>query len=275
MRDNWSPWDTCSECGFRLWRGNPCGRDRCPSNSGRWLNRHLRKVRVNLAACTGELMMFTITGPGGDRTDFDTWAWNVSSWERFRRLRDLAGKQASREVPGIPSRLVAWVPELQRRGMLHFHLVFEASTLLERRWSERYCKYLRAHVLEHGFGSQVAKGTWAREGVARYVSKLAGYLTKGRELLEAWEAGDVPGRAFYVARRLTSTTGCTIRQLRRGARLWASERISMPVGSFSSWVAYERALRRPLTRLELLCLPGVSSRAPPPLTAAVVSDSAR
>ena len=269
-----NPFAVCDECGFRLWRG-ACSRDRCPRNSGRWIRRQARRVKVNLASCTGELLMFTITGPGGDRSEFDVWAWNVASWQRFAQLRDLAGKQASREVPGVGSRLVAWVPELQARGMLHFHLVFEASTLLERRWSERYCRYLRTHGVEHGFGSQTAKGSWGREDVGRYVGKLASYLTKGCELLESWEAGDVPGRAFYVARRLTGGTGCTIRQLRLSARLWASERLSVPVGVFSEWVAYERGLGRALSRIELLCLPGVSDRGPPSLSAAVVGDSAR
>lgn len=267
-----SVWDTCDGCGFRTWRGMPCRRDRCPRNSGRWLRRQCRRVRVNLAACTGQLLMFTLTGRGGSLSSFDVWAWNVDSWRRFARLRDLAGKQASREVPSVSSRLVVWVPELQERGMLHFHLVFEASTLLERRWAERYCRYLRNHAQEHGFGQQTAKGRWGREGVSRYVSK---YLTKSDELRELWESGDVPGRCFYVARRLLGETGCTIRQLRRSARLWAVDRVSVPTTVFSDWLAYERALGRLLTVSELLCLPGVSGRDPPPLGAAVDGDSAR
>jgi hypothetical protein len=228
-----------------------------------------------LAACRGELLMFTLTGPGGALTEFDVWAWNTDSWRRFGHLRDLAGKQASREVPGVSSRLVVWVPELQARGMLHFHLVFEASTLLERRWAERYCRYLRNNCEAHGFGPQTAKGRWGRESVGRYVSKLASYLTKGDALREMWQEGDVPGRCFYVARRLLGETGCTIRQLRRSARLWATERLSVPTMVFPDWLAYERALGRPLVRLELLCLPGVSVRGPPSLSAAVDGDSAR
>jgi len=219
--------------------------------------------------------MFTVTGPGGGRSEFDVWAWNTASWERFARMRDLAGKQAAREVPGVTSRLVAWVPELQARGMLHFHLVFEASTLLEKRWAERYCRYLRNHVQEHGFGPQTGKGRWGRQEVGRYVSKLASYLTKGTELREMWEAGDAPGRCFYVSRRLTARTGCTIRQLRLSGRWWASQRVSIPVSTMALWVEYERALKRPMTRAELLGLPGVSYRGPPPLGAAVGSDSAR
>lgn len=230
---------------------------------------------VNLAACRGELLMFTITGPGGSLSEFDVWAWNVASWERFAQLRDVAGKQASREVPGVSSRLVAWVPELQERGMLHFHLVFEGSTLMERRWAERFCKAVRRNAEGYGFGSKMAKGRWGREQVGRYVSKLGRYLAKGNELQALWEAGDAPGRCFYVSRRLTAETGCTIRQLRRSARLWASERVSVPVGAFPSWVSYERALGRGLTRAELLCLPGVSGRGPPALSAAVGGDPAR
>lgn len=219
--------------------------------------------------------MFTITGPGGDLSEFDVWSWNTDAWRRFAHLRDLAGKQARREVPAVSSRLVAWVPELQARGMLHFHLVFEASNLLERRWAERYCRYLRNHAYEHGFGRQTAKGKWGREEVGRYVSKLTSYLTKGETLRELWEAGDVPGRSFYVSRRLLADTGCTIRLLRLSGRLWATERLSVPVSAMGEWARYERALRRGLTRDELLCIVGVSYRGPPPLGAAVESDSAR
>lgn len=268
-----SPW--CPECGFKQWRGR-CGRDRCGRNSGRWIKRQARRVKVNLASCTGELLMFTITGPGGDLTDFDIWAWNVDAWRRFAILRDHAGKQARREVPGVTTRLVAWVPELQARGMLHFHLVFEASTLLEKRWAERYCRYLRTHVVEHGFGPQTAKGQWGREDVGRYVSKLANYLVKESALCDLWEAGDAPGRCFYVSRRLSSKTGCTIRRLRVSARLWASERVSVPMAVYGDWAEYERELGRWLSRDELVCIGGVvQDRGPPTLSAAVGGVSAR
>jgi len=232
-------------------------------------------MQVNLAACSGELLMFTITGPGGEWSEWDVWAWNTQSWQRFAQLRDLAGKQASREVPGISTRLVAWVPELQQRGMLHFHLVFEASTLMEKRWAERYCRYLRRNVAKHGFGPSTGKGKWGREDVGRYVSKLPKYLTKSSALRELWESGDAPGRCFYVSRRLTETTGCTIRRLRMSGRLWVLSRVSVPVLAYREWWEYERALGRPLSRSELLCLRGVDDRAPPPLSAAVVGDSAR
>lgn len=213
-------------------------------------------MRVNLVACSGQLLMFTLTGPGGSLGEFDVWQWNVTSWERFARLRDLAGKQARREVRGVNSRLVAWVPELQERGMLHFHLVFEASTLLERRSAERYCRYLRNHAVEHGFGAQTRKGTWGRAGVQRYVSKLAEYVSKGSELRELWESGqgDMPGRAFYVARRLTSRTGCTIRRLRAGSYAFAAWKLGVSWAAYAEWASYERALGRDLTRPELKCL---------------------
>lgn len=272
-----SPFATCDECGFGLWRGR-CHRDRCSLNSSRWVGRQARRIRINLSVCTGELLMLTITGPGGAWSEFDVWQWNVTCWSRFQRLRDLAGKQASREVPGVSSRLVAWVPELQPRGLLHFHLVFEASTVLEKRWAERYYRYLRKHVVEHGFGPQTAKGKWSRSQVGRYVSKLASYLTKdGSPLLELWHEGKgaMPGRCFYVSRRLMAESGCTIRLLRRSARLWACERLSVPSTAFADWTGFERALGRSLTRLELLSLQGVTVRGPPPLGAAVEGDSAR
>ncbi len=239
--------------------------------------RHARKLRVNLAACTGELLMFTMTAPGGSWSEFDAWQWNVTSWDRFARLRDRAGKQARREVPGVSSRLVAWAPELQERGLLHFHLVFEASNLAEKRWAERYCRYLRNHGGELGFGPQTAKGRWGREDVGRYVGKLGAYLTKSEALRSMWESGPLvmPGRSFYVAPRLLKVTGCTIRRLRAVAYAWAADRVSVPVTALREWALYERELHRHLTRAEILCLPGVTDRGPPFLSAAVESDSAR
>jgi hypothetical protein len=213
--------------------------------------------------------MFTITGPGGVHSDFDTWQLNVTAWDRFARLRDLAGKQASREVPGVSSRLVAWVPELQQRGLLHFHLVFEASNLQEKRWAERYCRYLRRHAERHGFGRETAKGRWGREDVGRYVGKLGSYLTKSTVLREMWEAGSfvMPGRALYVAPRLVKDTGCSIRRLRAmGAMLkhgW-----SVPVIALRDWAEYERAFGRALRPPEIRRLPGVIERAPPRAAAA-------
>ena len=156
--------------------------------------------------------------------------------------------------------------------MLHFHLVFEASNLAEKRWAERYYRYLRKHATEHGFGPQTSKGSWGRERVGRYLSK---YLSKSDAIQGEWENGDVPGRCFYVSRRLLAETGCTMRQLRRSARLWAFERLSVPTTVFADWLAYEGALGRALTPSELLSLPGVSGRDPPPLGAAVGGDSAR
>jgi len=220
----------------------------------------MQRLRVNLEAIDGEALMFTVTGPPWASGDFDVWQWNVTVWDRWPELRRYAREYAHRAVPGQQVGLVAWVPEPQQRGAIHFHLVFEAHSAFEKRWAEAYCRYLRQNVQRFGFGRVVKKGEWGPAAGLGYVAKgLAGYLAKGGDLLKLWEDGDLPGRCVYVARRLTDRTGCTIAMLRRRSQVW-HEGLSVALACLDPWRRYEKALRRRLSRRELLCLAGVQER---------------
>jgi hypothetical protein len=209
--------------------------------------------------------MLTLTAPGDDtlpRASFhqpfgNGWQWNRAMMARWRDLRAAAVKYANRKVPGQPSGVLVYVPERQKRGALHLHVVLGAETQLQRRWCEAFGRYCVRNKRRYGFGRESAldrQWTRAAEGLGRYVGKLGRYITKGR-LSEAWETGELPARAFYVSRRLLDCSGVTIRLLRRRVSLWGNHRLSLPDSCLLDWVQLERELRRELNFAELRDLP--------------------
>ena len=88
---------------------------------------------------------------------------------------------------------------------------------------------------------------WLRSGSAAcYAGKVARYVGKEGGVRPLWEDGTLPGRCFYVSRRLTSQTGCTVRMLRRRGAAWCSWGLAVPIGRLGDWVDFERALGRDL-----------------------------
>lgn len=247
----------CAECGGRMWRDR-CHRSRCPGNAERVLAQRARYVRQNVAAFDGEVMMLTVTGPGRDRlADRDAWQWNLGAYGQWKRLRENANKSAHHHVKGQRSGLLAYVPEQQGRGVLHFHVILGAGTVLERRWCEAFARFVYQNGASYGFGRKagIHRGKWGgTRAAAGYVSKLASYIGKGGSLAPLWVDGTLPGRAFYVATRLTSQTGCTVRMLRRRAFAYYRSRVSVPLGKMREWREYERALGRELVGSELRAL---------------------
>lgn len=211
--------------------------------------------------------MLTLTAPGDDRLprgSFEPfqvgWFWNAAMMGRWRDLRAAAVKYANRKVPDQRSGVLVYVPERQRRGALHLHVVLGAETHLEKRWCEAFGRYCMRNKRRYGFGQQSKLDRqWSRaaESLDKYVSKLARYITKGR-LTEAWETGELPARAFYVSRRLLGCSGVTIRLLRRRVSLWATWRIGMPDSCLLDWAQFERALGRELNCAELRALPAMA-----------------
>jgi hypothetical protein len=268
-------YDRCTSCDEPLWKGR-CARSRCPENSDRHLRRQAQRVKMNLQGFKGEVVMLTLTAPGRDKLPYglvfrddgqvalselvdDRVAaeWNrAGMWRAWRELRERAAQYAHRQVKGQRNGLLAAVPERQKRGVLHLHCVLGAETLLERRWCEAFGKYCRRHAYEHGLGKQADLGKrWTRgTEVTGYVGKLARYVTKANALRGLWENGELPGRAFYVSRRLTGETGCTMRMLRRRGAAWGSWRLSVPERLLTTWWEFERALGRDLTYRELAAL---------------------
>jgi hypothetical protein len=256
LPDTDNGWPKCSECGEVTWRQR-CTRSRCPGNSEKHLRRQSQRIRANVASFGGDVVMVTLTAPG-DLGEVGCWGWNASMFERWRDLRHVAAQDARRRVKGQRNGLLVVVPELQRRGALHLHLLLGAETLLERRWCEAFVRALRRNRLRHGFGQQMHAplrgGSWSPARAAgEYVGKLGRYLSKAGGLRTMHENRELPARAFYVSRRLTSASGVTMRMLRRRAIAWGGWGVSVTVKAISEWRDVERELGRELVnRVELL-----------------------
>jgi hypothetical protein len=176
--------------------------------------------------------LFTITAPGSDVLSCADAIeqWNAAMWTgwgrtgsgRWAALREAAAIDARRASKGQRSGILVVVPELQKRGALHLHVVMGADTPLERRWCEAFVRYCRQNGRRYGFGRcdfDAARGwTRAHESLSRYASKLGGYVAKVGGLRAMHESGELPARAFYVSRRLTSVTGLTMRGMRLRSR---------------------------------------------------------
>lgn len=256
-------YERCDFCDRPLWRDR-CSSSRCRENSQRHLRRHGERITLNLARFPGDVVMLTVTGPGSDvlppceRTGLDAISqWNATMTDRWRKLRRVACQSAHRKVRGQRNGVLVVVPELQRRGVLHVHVVLGAESVLERRWCEAFVRSVRKNARRHGFGRQIHVGKrWdsAASAAAGYLSKVASYVSKARGLQGLWEDGTLPGRSFYVARRLTSATGVTMRMLRRRGIAWARWRQLVPLAKICDWAEWERGLERELTRAELRSL---------------------
>lgn len=180
-------------------------------------------IRENLAAFDGDVIMLTVTGPGGSFSEFDVWAWNQAAAARWRSLRRAACQYAGRKVKGQRSGILFFGPEYQRRGLLHWHVALGATTVSERRWCEHFARYCRRNAVRYGFGKQVHYGRrWERaaSAVGDYVGKLGRYVSKMGGVREGFESGELNGRDWYVASRLTKRTGLTMATARLRARWW-------------------------------------------------------
>jgi hypothetical protein len=255
---DWRPW--CPECGRRVWRGKPCQSRCCPSRASAYLRRQAKRLLGNLGVFRGDVVMLTLTAPGADVLPWDgsvcanrgphrhrgpdgcrlvqrmdvedgrlmgALAWDEQMWGNWSRLRKAASERARRAAK-CRSGLLVTVPERQRRGVWHLHLVVGAEAAQERAWGEAFGAALQELAPAYGFGSQVDRGDRWRPavggGVAGYVAKLTRYIAKAQGVREQLVANRLPGRAFYVSRRLTARSGITMRSLRRRSEVWAEGR---------------------------------------------------
>jgi hypothetical protein len=122
--------------------------------------------------------------------------------------------------------MVAREWEFQRRGVLHMHVVVPMATALERECSHLYNQALEELAPAAGFGwidRGKHQGRKRRELVAVPQGQAARYLAKyiasvdgsKLRLSETVLHPDVPPHVTYVARSLTTATGCTMRSLRK------------------------------------------------------------
>lgn len=194
-----------------------------------WLGDVRRLLLRNLLAYQGSVWLVTITAPGDDQLPRDesghveahaAHEWNRTAAKRWSELHRRA-QQATRRELGSADVLLAYTWQLQKRGVLHLHLVLGFETERERAAARCYVAHLRRLARVHGFGYIDARDRDGRTGKATVMEphRAAGYLSKylgeSSQLLEAIALRARPRRVVYVARRLTVVSGTTMRRLRR------------------------------------------------------------
>jgi hypothetical protein len=228
----------CGFCGRTNVRNSPsCGRRDCPGCIDLWLNDNRVRIFHNLNSEGGDVVMTTITAPSlawdhshcadrgphrcsgrlGCRVDPKVAvSFNRTAADRLSQLHKVAYQRTYRRFGPRTCRRLAYAPEPQRRGVIHWHVVIAYSTPHERAAARFYVRNLHALTGQHGYGFVDRKFKPAPPvKAAYYISK---YLTKGdyskpglRELVLSRQA---PARPVYVARSLTDRTRVTMRNLR-------------------------------------------------------------
>jgi hypothetical protein len=181
-------------------------------------------------------------GPAGCRHDPEAVAiFNELSRQEWRTLNRVCKQRADRKLEAVghsgKGGILAYQWELHQRGVWHLHILLGMELGLEAAWATEYAAALRSLSRRYGFGhvdtKPLRKPTPA--GVAaRYLAK---YLVKrdptgGTIVTETVQAA---GRALlnYTARRLTSQTGCTMRNLRRARRLWVCWELDLVIPNWT------------------------------------------
>lgn len=199
-----------------------------------WFGDVRRVLMTNLLAYGGSVWLVTITAPGSDLLPWGedgkvvlhaAHEWNRTAPKRWSQLHRRAQQEVRRAL-GDGDTVLAYAWQMQRRGVLHLHLVLGFDTGHERSVAWRYVQELRARAREHGFGFIDARDRDGRAGrstvmephrAAGYVSR---YLSDSSQMVEAINAKHRPARLIYVTRRLTRSTSCTMTRLRRARYLY-------------------------------------------------------
>jgi hypothetical protein len=232
-------WPRCSACKRPNPEGISCKRRDCPEYVDVWLGDQRKRLITNLSQYEGPVTMTTITAPGADRLPWDdercaalgdhrhdprcgcavrpelARIWNESAPERMSGLHQAAATRVRRELGSGALHMLARAPELQARGVIHYHVVLGYGGI-HRQAAELYVQALAELAPWWGFGF-VDRKLKASEGY-RAAGYIAKYVTKGERaasgLREMLVRRVAPARAVYVATRLTVQTRCTMRTLR-------------------------------------------------------------
>jgi hypothetical protein len=162
-------------------------------------------------------------------------------WSELHR----AAKTRADRATGFKGKLATRVWEKQKRGLAHLHGVVSVESPAHRQWAEAYMNALRELAPRYGFGyvdgwHKVGRKFWPGIQAAAYLSS---YLIGGRhrkaQITENVLASDLPRLVVFVGRDLTRSTGCTMRTLRHGRRLWASRNLyaDPPRVTLEEWLA--------------------------------------
>jgi hypothetical protein len=167
------------------------------------------------------------TGPLGCRVErAPADHWNKLAPAFGRELHRQCSQTARRHT-GHPLRLIERVWELQRRGVLHIHLVLGYSTLGERLVADAYHDQLVKRSHRHGFGNVDRKKEVLEP--ARAAAYLSSYFVAGRSgkmtLRESVTTGSMPRSIIYVRPELSQLSGITMRSLRLKRYAWQLNRL--------------------------------------------------
>ena len=261
-------WHRCPGCGRPIpGKVRRCSSRKCPEFAPIWARDTRRRLFENLRTLK-LAVMFSVTAPGQDVFPFNpahcehavgvkcsgtlgcrvepraAAAFNSQVGPWWSELHRVAKIRADRAT-GFKGTIAAKVWEKQKRGLAHVHGVLSVSSPAELRWAEAYVTALAQLAPSKGFG-YVDRWEKIRTKIKPGVEAaayLSGYFVKGKgrkaTLTENVQDPDLPRLLVFVGRKLTTRTGCTMRNLRVARRLWASrERQAVPPSvTLDEWLA--------------------------------------
>lgn len=208
------------------------GRASSRVGSSVWFGDVKRLLLTNLLSYGGSCWLVTVTAPGEDVLPWDgrrvvqhaAHEWNKTAQRRWSELHRRA-LQATRRA-GHDVRSLARVWQMQKRGVLHLHLVLGVDSPADAAAARRYVLELRRRSTEFGFGFIDARDRDGKTGRStvmapeRAAGYLSSYLGESSQLREAIALRERPRRLVWVASSLTGSTYCTMRRLRRARFLY-------------------------------------------------------
>jgi hypothetical protein len=263
----------CRHCARSVHVANAtCKRRDCPGYVGLWMGDQGVRLLENLLAYDGKVAMLTVTAPGADELPFDTALcttegphkcsgrigcrvnpaqarrFNEQSMRAWSQLWAAVRSAIYREHGPGALKLLAYAPEAQARGVIHFHAVLGAKTAVEYAAMVAAARHLQRLAGGYGWGfvdTNPVHGQLREAGAAAaYVSKYMLRPDKAGGVRELVTSGQAPRRAVYVATSLTARTRCTMRNLRARRLVYAAtgERgTCAEVERFmAQWARYER-----------------------------------
>jgi hypothetical protein len=250
----------CKHCGALVPQGHRHFARWCPGNADLWAGDAEQKLYRNLEL-VGSALMVTLTAPGID----GGLPWDLEACchlgvhkhsgklgcrvlpaaaelfnERCRSwwsdLWDAVAVGVNREHGRRPF-MVAYVWEMQQRGVWHLHLALSTEGVGNRLAAESAASAIVERAPRYGFGTQTHvdrnRAEWGSGGVASY---LAGYLIGGkgekRPLRETVLTLAPAKTVVYVSNKLSVQTGITMRALRH--KRWLVHRIAC----LETWLRY-------------------------------------
>lgn len=201
----------------------------------RWTEDQRRNLRTNIRAAGDVVALITVTAPGQDVLPWDhsgnrvvegaAILWNESAQKRWTEMNRNAVQNVARRT-GLKSRVGVRVFQLQKRGVLHLHIVTQYETEADKIWTAEYVRELRRLSRRYHYGFVDFRDRAGKTGKPTVMSskRAAGYLSKyfveSSQIMQAVKLKKRPRRIIYVSTKLTMRTHCTMRRLRRARHLW-------------------------------------------------------